>query len=329
MSKTSTDLPKLLLWTRAGYVEASWGPYETFESLVFSAGLQAQLQKLALGLMGSQDYCAKAKLPWRRGAFLFGPEGCGKSAASRAVALLLGWPHITIASHEILDAHHLIRALAETTRGRPCVVVLDNIDQLLQRIDEGDFFDAFDFASERADGVFWFVTSRKPEQLPKNQLVRPGRFEELLRMAPPAADVKRKYYENYLEPFMNSALGGTPEALEPAKAEHLALLDENENLSFAHLQEMRLLIAKVLMDGTPDKLVGDFQMFCQEQVISGDRSGSASSQTKELEERVRLSDPRLLMSSLLVVDAFKKIVEATLANASEALTAAKQDGDGQ
>ena len=324
---SGAPIAKLLQWSRSGVVEAPWGAYETFESLVFGAGMQTTLQKLALGFLGAQDFCVKAKLPWRRGAFVFGPGGSGKSAASRAIALLLGWQHITIPAYEILDTNHLTRALFECARHSPSVVVLDNIDQILTRIDETAFFDIFDNVSERSDGIFWIVTSRKPEHVPKNQLVRPGRFEEPLRLTPPSGEVKKKYYETYLEPFMVAALGGEPEALGHAKLEHIALLESNPDLSFAHLQEMRLLIAKVIMDGDPEKLVPEFQMFCQEQVISGDRWGSPSSQSNELADRVRLSDPRLLLSALHITDAFKKIVEATISNAGEALKAAQSESN--
>ena len=61
----------------------------------------------------------------------------------------------------------------------------------------------------------------------------------------------------------------------------------------------------------------------QEQVISGDRWGGPSSRATELEERIKLSDPRLLLSALHVTDAFKKIVEATVTNASEAMATAQ------
>lgn len=284
--------------------------------------MQSQLQKLAVGLLGSQDFCEKARLPWRRGAFLYGPPGVGKSAAGRAIALLLGWQHITVPAHELIDTHHLTRALFECTGHGPAVIVLENIDALLRRMDASTFFDLFDAASERASGVFWIVTSRRPEEVPKNQFVRPGRFEEILRFAPPAAEVKRKYYETYLAPFLSEGEGSE---VNLSKDEHLALLDSNENLTFSHLQEMRLLVAKVLMDGEPDKLANELRYFCQEQAIAGDRVGGASPSAMELEERVKLTDPRLLTSALQVTDAFKRVVEATIANAAEALAAAKED----
>ncbi|MBI3544554.1 MAG: hypothetical protein HY075_14885, partial [Deltaproteobacteria bacterium] len=242
--------------------------------------------------------------------------------------LQLGWQHVTIPAHEILDAHHLTRALSDLSRFTPGVVVLDNVEQIFKRIDSNDVFDILDFAAERLDGMFWVATSRKPEEVPKNQLVRPGRFEELVRLSAPGNEVKKKYYELYLEPFMVAANGGQADLFTAAKQEHLAALEQNENLTYSHLQEMRLLVAKVLMDGGPDRLVSEFQMFCQEQLIAGDRWGGPSSQTNELEERIKLSDPRLLLSALHVTDAFKKIVEATISSASEALAAAQAEQQG-
>lgn len=328
MTRTGgADLPKLLHWTRTGVVEGSWGPYETFESLVFSDEMQAAIQKLALGFLGAQDFCRKARLPWRRGAFVFGPAGCGKSAATRAVALQLGWQHLTIAAHEIADSNNLMRALFAAVAHAPGVVVLENLDMLLRRVEPDVFVDLLDYANERADGVFWMATTRRAEEVPKNSLLRPGRFEESLRFTPPSAETKRKYYETHLEPFMVAALGGQAELLTAMKQEHLTLLEQNEQLTYSHLQEMRLLIAKVIMDGNPDRLVSEFQSFCQEQLIAGDRWGGPSVALTELGERIKQIDPRLLVSALHVTDAFKKIVETTISNATEALMEAKAEAE--
>jgi SpoVK/Ycf46/Vps4 family AAA+-type ATPase len=301
-----------------GPVEGRWGPYETFESLVFDPATQSQLQKLGLAFLGAQDFCTKAKLPWRRGAFFFGPPGCGKSAATRGLALLLGWQHVTIPAYEILDTFHLTRALFESA-APSTVVVIDNIDQIFKRIDISDFFDIFDQVAEKCDGVLWAVTSRNPEDVPKMQVVRPGRFEESMRLTHPSAEVKKKFYETYLEPFMQDTLG-------PAKAEHLALLEQATTLTYAHLEEMRQLIAKVIMEAEPDRLVSEFQTFVQEQMIAGDRWGGDSTRTQELEERVKLSDPRLLISALQVTDAFKRVVEATVGEMAEAIAAGAAEG---
>jgi len=115
-----------------------------------------------------------------------------------------------------------------------------------------------------------------------------------------------KFYETYIEPFMGD--------LGPAKPEHLALLEQNFQLTYAHLQEMRLLVTKVLMDGEPDKLIQEFQVFCAEQTIGGDRWGGKAATAAEIADRVKLADPRMLLSALQVTDAFKRVVELTVSS---------------
>lgn len=314
----SNDRPKVSVWTRTGFVQGTWGPYETFESLVFTQELQGQLQKLALGFLSAQDICAKARVPWRRGAFVWGPAGSGKTAASRAVALLLGWQHVTIPASEVLDAHSLNRALHDVLTQPLSVVVIENIDEILSRIDVAVFLDAFDNVSDRAEGVFWVATTRNPEVVPKSQLVRPGRFDDSIRVVNPSAEVKAKFYEAHIEPILK----GVGADVQSFRLEHLAILEANAAISYAHLNEMRVLAARVLMDGDPSRLGPELQTFCQEQLIGADRSGGRSAQAAELDERVKLVDPRHLLSALQVTDAFKRIVELTVSQASEALTAA-------
>lgn len=321
MSKTSgaLELPKVVQWTRAGFVGGTWGPHESFEALVFAPVLRARLQKLALGFLSAQEICSKARVCWRRGALVWGPPGSGKTAVTRAIALLTGWRHVTITAAEMLDAHHLVRALHESAAAQT-VAVIENLDELLRKIDPGFFFDAFDAVSNRVDGVFWAATTRHPEDLPKNQLVRPGRFDDSLRVSWPNAEEKRAYYEAYVGPFL-SGLGEDSEAL---KQELLSLLESNENLSFAHLQELRTLMVRVLMDGDSARLGGELQSFCREQVISANRWGGKRAVIDELEERVRLVDPRHLLSALQVTDAFKRIVELTVGTAAEAFQASAE-----
>lgn len=314
----SKDRPSVLQWTRTGFVQGTWGAYENFESLVFTQELQSKLQKLALGFLSAQEICAKARVPWRRGAFVWGPAGGGKTAASRAVALLLGWQHITIASSEIHDTHALTRALHDVLNQPLSVVVLENVDEVLSRIDVAAFLDVFDNVSDRAEGVFWVATTRNPEIVPKSQLVRPGRFDDSIRVANPSSEVKAKFYEAHIEPILR----GVGVDIGAFKADHLAILEANAAISYAHLNEMRVLTARVLMDGDPSRLGPELQTFCQEQLIGSDRSGGRSAQATELDERVKLVDPRHLLSALQVTDAFKRIVELTVTSATDALTAA-------
>src|SRR3712207_3646528 len=118
------DRLQLLRWTRDGILTFSFSPFETMERLALSPSLRERLEKVTTSFRAGRDEFHAHQLTWRQGVFLYGATGTGKSAASRAISRALGWPHLTIPAHEILDSHLLERALAESTSASHRVIVL-------------------------------------------------------------------------------------------------------------------------------------------------------------------------------------------------------------
>ena len=309
------------IWSRAGEFELPWGPYDTFESLAFSPALRDKLCRLSMGLAGGKGVCKQMKTPWRYGCYLFGPAGVGKSAAGRAVALLLGWNHIEISDREILDAHHLSRALASVTHRLPAVVTIENIDEILKRVDSRDFFAAFDDISSRLDGVFWLTTSRHSEVVPKNLLVRPGRFDEALRLNLPTNEVRAEYFSNYLrDAFLDGESGDADMKAAQVSEKLRELVSLSENFTFAHLHEMRQLAVSRMVHPTEELQSEALLAYCRDQAINAERwSGRSDSKLdQDVDERLALMDPRLVLAALQVTDVFKKIIEVSMTAEEEA-----------
>lgn len=303
---------KFVLWTLTGEVALPLVESENYESLLFSAPLQEKIQQLVMGFFTAKDTLQKMRIPWRKGVFAFGPAGCGKSALSRAVAHLLGWKHVVIPAHEIHDTANLTRALQQAVGNGQAVVCIDHIDAIFQKIDPKHFFDIFDAISERTEGVFWVATSRVPENVPKGPLIRPGRFDESVRITPPDAAAKARYYENFIAPLFQ----GSPE-FEALRSTHLDLLNQNTQLSFAHLEELRMKAAQVLMSGAIEKVGEELSQYLKELVVLADRDGGIAFTTQELLQKVQHIDPRLLLSALEVTDAFKRISEVVMSAIAE------------
>ncbi len=300
---------KLLRWTRTGFIENEWLAFEDFDSLVMASSLRERLSSTIDHFQKSESRYHELKLAWHQGFFFFGMSGCGKSAASRAAALKMSWNHVTVPSHEILNAHLLERALNEASRVPYHVIVLEDIDLILKRMDQADFFDIFDQAVERADGILWIATTRSPEAAPKTQLCRPGRFDLSFRFDAPSASLQQE--------LLKTLIGEA----RPDWAERMG------NLNYAHFQELKILTARLKSQdpSQPQSIEDEVSAYIDEQMISFDRLGGQSSERMMIETRALSVDARVLTAALDVCDVFNRLIEKTVGDATEAAHNAKHD----
>lgn len=294
-------------WTRDGLTTFTTSPFETLDQLVLSQALRERLRAITEAFLGAETEYHRLGLPWREGLFFFGPAGSGKSAAARALSLALGWGQLSISSHQILDAHLLERALAEAARERKRVIVLEGVDAMVRTMDPNVFFELLDFAMARADGTFWVACTKHPELSPKTQLIRPGRFDESLRFDAPSLTLRRE--------LLGRLLGTGDAAPDGSVLE--ALVDQTQNLTFSHFEEMRVLAARNQVQGRTEELRWTLQSYLEDQLIAGDRWGGISDASQELEDRVRAIDPRVLLAALDMSDVFRRLIEKVLGDAAD------------
>lgn len=302
---------KILRWTRDGILGFAWTPHESVEKLALSPALKDRLERTAATFKEGRDAYHAVKLSWRRGIFFFGPSGAGKTSASRALARALGWEHLTIPAHEILDSHLFERALFDVIAKDKRVIVLEDVDQIVKRMEPEVFFTLLDHAMERADGTFWIATSRHPEDSPKTQLVRPGRFDESIRTEWPAATLRKELLMNdFVVPFFSTL----SEDEEKLLAE---LVEMTSGLSYAHFEEMRQIAARLKIENREAEFWETVRGYIQDQLIAGDRWGGLSDSTHDLSERVRHVDSRVLQAALDMSDVFRGLIEKVIGDAAE------------
>jgi SpoVK/Ycf46/Vps4 family AAA+-type ATPase len=309
------DAMKLLRWTRDGILGFAWTAHESAEKLALSPPLKEKLVRSATLFRDGQRAYHDAKLSWRRGIFLFGPAGSGKTAAGRTIARTLAWEHLTIPAHEILDSHLLERALADAVASHARVIVLEDIDQVVTRMETEVFFTLLDHAMERAEGTFWVATSRHPESSPKTQLIRPGRFDESLRLDLPNAPVRREILrDDLVVPFFatlaQSAAEGDDEKLLSD------LVARTDGLSYSHFEELRSLAARLKIEKRESEIWSAVRDYVEDQVISGDRGGGLSDSTTRLRQRVEEVDSRVLQAALDMTDVFRALMEKVIGDAA-------------
>jgi SpoVK/Ycf46/Vps4 family AAA+-type ATPase len=301
----------MLRWTRDQILSFSWTPHESVENLVIAPALRERLERLTSTFREGRDTYHGVKLSWRRGVFLFGRSGSGKSAAGRAIARALNWEHFTIPAHEILDSHLLEHALADAISRPERVIVLEDIDQIISRMEPEVFFTLLDHAMARADGTFWIATSRHPEKAPKTQLLRPGRFDESIRLEPPSAPLRNQMLMNdFIVPFF-------PTVAEDEEKLLADLVEQTDGLSFSHFEEMRQIAALMKIDRRESEFWDTLRSYIQDQIIAGDRWGGLSDATTDLGERVRQIDSRVLTAALDMTDVFRALMEKTIGDAAE------------
>lgn len=297
-------------WTRDGVLNFTWSPYESFEKLAFSPHLRDRLQKRVEFFLQGEEEFHLHRLPWRYGIFFFGPSGCGKTAAGRAIAQSLDWHHFTIPAHQILDSHLLERALSEALSKKNRVIVLEDIDQMTRVMDPEVFFTLLDHTMERAEGTFWIANSRRAEDAPKMQLLRPGRFDEAIRLEPPSAELRKVLFGEFLESGELSE-----QDFEEAMKE---LVTATEGLTYSHFEECRQLVARLKLEQkSHEEVTGQLKSYIDDQAIAGDRWGGLSDSTAELETRVKQIDPRVLMAALDMSDVFRTLIEKVIGDAAE------------
>ncbi len=335
----------LLRWTRDGALTLPWAAHESFDSLVQTPALQERLRGIATRFREGKGAFARRSLTWRCGLFLFGPAGTGKSAAARAIARLLEWDCVSIPAHEILDSHLFESAMAfAATKEGPCVIVLEDIDELIRRMEPHVFFTILDQAMYRTEGALWIATTRHAEHAPKTQLLRPGRFEDAIRFDHPSTDLRRLLLEHCLpeatatlpsqgpvtdtawmsnSETLSDAAGSASDSVAFSSVSPIAetFLDEmvaaTAGLSFSQFEEIRLVTIRAELDEKSGTLESEIRTYVQDQIIAGDRSGGVSDLTEEVEERVRQLDPRVLKAALDMTDVFRTLMEKTIGDAAE------------
>jgi transitional endoplasmic reticulum ATPase len=141
-----------------------------------------------------------------KGLLLLGAPGTGKTFLAKCIAGESGVPYIELKMSKILSKWvgesegKLSKALSGIASIGNCVVLLDEIDQILKR-DNGDanpvrgnFFSAFlSFLNDSPRGILWVGTTNKCEDI-DSALKRSGRFDMKIAILPPDKEERKSLF---------------------------------------------------------------------------------------------------------------------------------------
>lgn len=174
----------------------------------------------------SRDEYVKRGVLYKRGLLLWGPAGSGKTATLALLMndLLRMDGLVFICQHpEVLSSMLAVLRRIETDRN--VIVVMEDIDELVQRFGEHDILALLDGESQ-IDNVVNIATTNYPERLGARIINRPSRFDERILVDMPNDRAREKYLRHITK---HEAM--TEEILE-------TWVKETSGFSVAHLREL-------------------------------------------------------------------------------------------
>ena len=223
------------------------------DDVIFTPELRKRLDTDVIGFFGN-DVAAlyrALKVPYRRGVLLYGPPGNGKTSLIRYVgARLLHLPVMLLRAAAQFNTDDLEEVLRRWREQAPAILVIEDLDWLLERVNVSTLLNLLDGVDSTAGGgLLLIATTNNPHQLDPAINNRPGRFDVVIEIDRPDRAMRLELLRRKL-----------PET-EPSTLETVA--DATEGLSFAHLLEiLRLSGFAALAEGRTRRTEADLLSAC-------------------------------------------------------------------
>ena len=177
----------------------------------------------------SQDRYNQFGLVYKRGVLLWGPPGSGKSVtinllmkeliSLNGIVLLCGHPDLL---------SHMLQRVRGMEPDRPIIVVLEDIDEIIDKHGEHAILSMLDGENQIAN-VVYLATTNYPDKLGARIVNRPSRFDERIYVGMPSP-IARKAYLKF------ATMKGSTDGLDESTLE--TWTKDTEGFSIAHLREL-------------------------------------------------------------------------------------------
>lgn len=177
----------------------------------------------------SREHFFRAEgLAYKRGIFLWGPPGSGKSCTIKilmADVIKLGGVILQFTQPHIFGT--AFRQFREVQPQTPAIVLMEDLDSIVQTYSESDVLNIID-GVEQMDGVIFLATSNYPENLGPRVLNRPSRFDKVILIDNPSAESRKIYFQHLLGEDKIRACGIPLQRW----------VDDTDGMSLAHMKEL-------------------------------------------------------------------------------------------
>jgi AAA+ superfamily predicted ATPase len=174
----------------------------------------------------------KYKLNYRRGLFLYGPPGSGKSSTIQLICEDVvnrsGVVFKFVSPGIFSDGVRIFREIQPET---PIVVLMEDIDSIIDSFNESEVLNILD-GVDQISKVVYLATSNYPERLGQRLLNRPSRFDKRFKMGHPKKNSRRNYFNHLID----------EETIKEYKIDIEKWVEDTENMSIAHLKELFIAV---------------------------------------------------------------------------------------
>lgn len=182
----------------------------------------------------------KHGLVYKRGILLWGPPGGGKTVTTQllvaelihrhdGIVILCERPNLTI---------DILRILRGIEPERPLVVIMEDVDEIVQRFGEHELLAILD-GEHQTSNVVYIATTNYPDRLGARIVNRPSRFDERIKIGMPTFAARGAYLAKVAKGVDSGEL--------------LKWCTDTEGLSIAHLRE--LVVAVVCLEQPYDSVM--------------------------------------------------------------------------
>lgn len=170
-------------------------------------------------------------LIYKRGIFLWGPPGSGKSCTLQLIMSdVVSRNGIVIRFDDpelFLDG---MRAIRKIQPDMPVVVIMEDIDSIIEEHSESEVLNILDGVNEVHKVVF-LATSNYPDKLGKRIVNRPSRFDKRFKIGMPNKASRQIYFEHLFEKV-------SPEDKIRLNLDAEQWAKDMHDLSIAHMKEL-------------------------------------------------------------------------------------------
>ena len=209
-----------------------------------------------------EDTFKKYKLNYKRGIFLWGPAGSGKSStiqlicsdviSRNGVVFKFGNPSL------FCDGIRMFREIQPNT---PIVVLMEDVDSIIDSYNESEILNILD-GVDQIEKVVYLATSNYPEKLGQRILNRPSRFDKRFKMGHPKKNSRKIYFNHLID----------KETQLEYKIDIDKWVEDTDKMSIAHLKE--LFVAVCILGNTYEEAIETLKSMVEEHIRSDDSSNN-------------------------------------------------------